>query len=277
VLTLPTFLRLAGRASGYAYVKIVVDRVESAIHYIDSAEGVLHVQYVAQSILGMTIDELAGRLDAFNDEVYRDPDRRFYLGTLALHGDEGDRFLSLETVDVDTMSRDMLRFFYRFVRAHLDPSLPLFLKPANHLQEDYLDDILEDEIPRVLPHDLYSAAAFVPLSAGARRGRLRVFRSEREYRTAEEPPGRHDIIVMPRIPEDVPKVAGLIHAEHTAPLSHVNILAAGWRIPAAISIGAVDRLDAAGLDGCWVDFVVDPDATDVSSTRRHARTPSIIP
>jgi hypothetical protein len=263
VLTLPAFLRLAGRASGYSYLKLVVDRGESAIHYLDSAEGVLHVQYVARCILGMTIDELAGRLDAFNDEVYRDPDRRFYLGTLALHSRDGDRFLALETVDVDTMSRDMLRFFYRFVRERVDRSLPLFLKPANHLQEEYLDELPADEIPRVLPHEIYSAAGFVPLTAGAGRGRLRVFRSEGEYRRAAEPPGRHDILVMPRVPEDVPRVAGLIHAEHTAPLSHVNILAAGWRIPAAISIGAVDRFVDAGLDGHWVDFVVDPDATDV--------------
>ncbi|MFJ8622774.1 PEP/pyruvate-binding domain-containing protein [Kitasatospora sp. NPDC093550] len=259
------FSRLAGSVGGYPYVKIVLDRAESVLHFIDSADGILHVRYIAGEILGMSIDELARGLDAFNDDVYRNPDRRFLLGTLALHtrGDTGGAFLSLETVDVDTMSRDMLRAFYHRVRAHVDPALPLLLKPANHRQEEYVAAIPESEIPRVLSHELYSTAAFVPLNPGEAHGRLRVFRSEEEYRAAPEPLEWHDIVVMPRVPEDVPRVSGIIHTEHTTPLSHINVMAAGWRIPNAVGIGAVERIERDGLAGRWVRYRVDTDGTEL--------------
>ncbi|KJK59308.1 PEP/pyruvate-binding domain-containing protein [Saccharothrix sp. ST-888] len=268
-LTLPVFSQLAGTVGGYPYVKIVIDRTKSTIHFIDSADGILHVHYIARDILGISIDELALRLDSFNDDVYRNPDRRFYLGTLALHTREAaesgrpESFLSLETVDVDTMSKDMLRFFYHSVRGHVDRSLPLFLKPANHLQEGYVADLPESEIPRVLSHELYGAASFVSLNPGSAHGRLRVFRSEEEYRANTDPLKWHDIIVMPRVPEDIPRLSGIISAEHTTPLSHVNVMAAGWRIPNAVRLGIIDRIDRAGLDGRWVGYRVEADAHDV--------------
>ncbi|MFE7590933.1 PEP/pyruvate-binding domain-containing protein [Kitasatospora sp. NPDC057512] len=270
-LTLEEFSKLAGQVGGYPYVKVVLDRDESVLHFIDSADGTLHVRYIACEILGMTIDELARGLDSFNDDVYRNPDRRFYLGTLARHtrraaenGHEGDTFLSLETVDVDTMSQDMLRFFYHRVREHIDPSLPLVLKPAGHEQEGYLARIPETEIPRVLSHELYSAASYVPLNAGTAHGRLRVFGSEEEYRADPEPLEWHDIVVMPRVPEDIPRVSGIIHTEHTTPLSHINVMAAGWRIPNAVSTEAVDRIDRAGLrDRCWVHYRVEADGGEL--------------
>ncbi|MFJ7905592.1 PEP/pyruvate-binding domain-containing protein [Kitasatospora sp. NPDC096204] len=269
-LTLEEFSGLAGQVGGYPYVKIVLDRDESVLHFIDSADGMLHVRYIGCEILGMSIDELAGQLDSFNDDVYRNPDRRFCLGTLARHtrhatesGDEAGTFLSLETVDVDTMSQDMLRFFYHRVREHIDPSLRLVLKPANHAQEVDLADIPESEIPRVLSHELYSAASFVPLNPGTAHGRLRVFRSEEEYRADPEPLEWYDIVVMPRVPEDIPRVSGIIHTEHTTPLSHINVMAAGWRIPNAVGIGAVDRIDRAALAGRWVNYRVEADGEDL--------------
>ncbi|MEE1786231.1 PEP/pyruvate-binding domain-containing protein [Streptomyces sp. SP17BM10] len=245
----------------------MLDRQESVLHFIDSADATLHVRYIAGEILGMPVDELARGLDAFNDDVYRNPDRRFYLGTLAHHTNHthhalpGD-FLSLETVDVDTMSQEMLRFFFQRVRAHVDPALPLVLKPANHRQEGYVARIPESEMPRVLSHELYSTAAFVPLTAGAAHGRLRVFRSEEEYRNDPEPLAWHDIVVMPRVPEDIPRVSGIIHTEHTTPLSHINVMAAGWRIPNAVGVGAVERIERAALAGRWVHYRVDADGED---------------
>ncbi|MFJ2191345.1 PEP/pyruvate-binding domain-containing protein [Kitasatospora sp. NPDC087861] len=273
-LTTQEFSQLAGTIGGYPYVKIVLDRAESVLHFIDSADGTLHVRYIGCEILGMSLDELARGLDSFNDDVYRNPDRRFYLGTLALHsrrGDGGgtgegradDAFLSLETVDVDTMSQEMLRFFYHRVRDHIDPTLPLVLKPANHRQEDYVAGIPESEIPRVLSHELYSTASFVPLNDGQAHGRLRVFRSEAEYRADPEPLEWHDIVVMPRVPEDIPRVSGIIHTEHTTPLSHINVMAAGWRIPNAVGTEAVDRIERAGLAGRWVHYRVDADGSDL--------------
>ncbi|WP_235921963.1 PEP/pyruvate-binding domain-containing protein [Lentzea tibetensis] len=258
-LTLSAFTQLSGTLGGYPFVKVVVDRETSLIHFMDSRENLFHVKYIAAEILHITPDELERTLDQFNYEVYHRPDRRFCLGILALHG--GDRrFFSLETVEADTMTAEMLQYFYTFVREHVDPSLPILLKPANHLQETHVAGIPADELPRVLSHELFSSAPFVPLNPGTTEGRLRVFRTDDEYHAAQRPEW-HDIIVMHRVPDDIPRLAGIVNSEHTTPLSHTNVLASGWGIPNAIQVGVLEEVVA--LDGEWVRYEVDANGTGI--------------
>jgi pyruvate phosphate dikinase-like enzyme len=261
-LTLADFSGLATTVAGYLYVKLVLDQETSTVHLIDGADRMLHVQYVGERILGMTRAELARNLDAFNDSVYRADDRRFLLGTLALHDrpEYGGRFFSLETVEVDTMGPDLLTSFYRTVRALVDDTIPVLLKPANHLQESFLAAVPTDDLPRILAHELYSTAPYVPLNPGTTVGRLRLFKSEADYRSTTDPVRWHDILVMERMPDDIPRVSGLINARHTTPLSHTNVLAAGWGIPNSIQQGALEAF--ADLDGTWVELTVDQAAPE---------------
>ncbi|GAA3584580.1 PEP/pyruvate-binding domain-containing protein [Kribbella ginsengisoli] len=270
-LTLADFSGLATTVAGYPYVKLVLDQQTSTVHLIDGAERMLHVQYVAERILGMTRAELARNLDAFNDSVYRAGDRRFLLGTLALHDrpEYGGLFFSLETVEVDTMGPDLLGAFYTTVRALVDDAVPVLLKPANHLQEGFLQGTTA---PLILAHELYSTAPYVPLNPGTTTGRLRVFADETAYRTTTDPVRWHDILVMERMPDDIPRVSGLINAKHTTPLSHTNVLAAGWGIPNAIQQGALRSL--AQLDGNWVELTVDA-AANALAVRTITRPDSV--
>src|SRR5205823_6111780 len=139
----------------------------------------------------------------------------------------------------------------------------------SHLQERHVAGIPTDELPRVLWHELFSAAAFTPLHPGQARGRLRVFDSTKEYRSATLQP--HDIVVMPRVPDDIPRVAGMVNTKHTTPLSHTNILATGWRIPNAVQTDGIDRLG--GLDGQWVRYRVDDGELLVEPVPPPARLP----
>ncbi|HEY9720878.1 MAG TPA: PEP/pyruvate-binding domain-containing protein, partial [Oscillatoriaceae cyanobacterium] len=78
------------------------------------------------------------------------------------------------------------------------------------------------------------------------------------------------IIFMARVPDDIPRLAGIINAEPTTPLSHTNVLAFGWQIPNAIQLGIYDRIAADQLDGEWVRYRVGLDATEVSLERIEA-------
>lgn len=62
---------------------------------------------------------------------------------------------------------------------------------------------------------------------------------------------------MHRVPDDIPRLAGIINADHTTPLSHTNVLATGRQIPNAIQIGAFDLVERERLDGGWVVYRVD--------------------
>ncbi|MFA6093440.1 MAG: PEP/pyruvate-binding domain-containing protein [Elusimicrobiota bacterium] len=259
-LTLEAFQQLAGVLAGYPYVKVVVDRENSQIHFINAARYEFHSAYIGSEILKEDHRLLLARIDEFNKSVYMDPQRRFYLGILALHGKD---FFTLETVEVDTMDAEMLRYFYSFVQKHLDPSLPLLFKPANHQQEGFIAEIDPAQVPRIYSHQLFASARFIPLNKGQAQGRLRVFRTEKDYRRESGSIAWHDILVMDRVPDDIPRVAGILNTRHTTPLSHTNVLASGWRIPNAIGLDVLERIEREGLDGRWVEYRVDTDASEI--------------
>jgi len=265
-LTMTAFTQLAGRLGGYPFVKVVVDRPGGHIHFVNDARYPFHAEYIAAEILGISKAELEATIDDFNHSVYQAEDRRFYLGILALHTTDDRPLLSLETVEVDTMSGPMLAYFYRAVRDAVDPALPILVKPANHSQEELLAEIPAAEVPRIRAHELFSSARFVPLNPGSAHGRLRAFRTEADYRAAADSLEWYDIIVMHRVPDDVPRLAGIVNAHHTTPLSHTNVLASGWQVPNAVQLGVFDRIDAEQLNGRWVHYSVDPADDEITLT-----------
>ncbi|MBI6546763.1 MAG: phosphoenolpyruvate synthase, partial [Cyanobacteria bacterium NC_groundwater_1444_Ag_S-0.65um_54_12] len=272
-LTMEAFAQLAGLLAGQRFVKVVVERLEGSkrlaeprIHFVNHARYQFHANYIAEQILKISTDELDANLDRFNREFYLQSDRRCYLGILALH-ERQERFFTIETVEIDNMDDTMLREFFATVAAHLDPSVPLFFKPGNHQQECMVARIDPVEVPRVFFHELFSSAPFIALNGGAAQGRLRVFRGEADYRSARSTLEWFDIIAMARVPDDIPRLAGIINAEPTTPLSHTNVLAFGWGIPNAIQLGVFERIAEAQLDGQWVSYRVDVNAPAIELCR----------
>jgi len=266
-LSLELFSQLSGNLAGFPFVKVVVDRHTGTVHFLNHSRYAFHAHYIAECILGVTADQIERDIDRFNESVYHDPERRFYLGVLALHkrlekGKER-RFFSLETVEVDTMNATMLESFFGFVKENVDPSVLLFWKPANHLQEAIAATIEPAKIPRVYTHELFTSARFIALHVGKARGRLRAFRTEAEYRQKHASLEWYDIIVMHRVPDDIPRISGIINAHMTTPLSHTNVLAAGWQIPNAIQIGVFEQIDREGLNEQWVEYEVQTNQTGI--------------
>lgn len=266
-LRMAAFHQLASNLAGYPYVKIVVDRPRSTIHFLNGNVYQFHADYIAERLMGMRSAQLQQNIDAFNHSVYVDPDRQYYLAILAFHRRVDRKFFSLETVEVDTMNAEMVTFLYRFVRGHLDPAMPLLLKPANHLQETIVASVDPSILPRVYAHELFSSATYVPLNPGTAKGRLRAFHSEEAYRENRLTLEWHDIVVMERVPDDIPRLSGIINAAHTTPLSHTNVLASGWQVPNCIQLGILDRIKEEGLDGNWVEYAVAAQGQSVGLTK----------
>ncbi|MGW7414310.1 PEP/pyruvate-binding domain-containing protein [Streptomyces sp. NPDC054863] len=260
-LSLPLFRTLSGVLAGHPYLKVVVDRAENTWHLLDTAAHPFHVDYIATRVLGMELAALDAGLDAFNASVYMDPGRRFLLGVLSLHTDEDAEgrertFLVLETTEADTMHGELLEFFYEFVRERVDGRFPVLLKPANHGQEEELAAISELRVPRILSHELFGSRTRTPLNPGEATGRLRFFRTNEEYAASAAGLGWADIVAMPCLPDDVPRVAGFLNTAPITPLSHTNVLASGWGIPNAIVRDLEQLVEKDGLDGAWVRYRV---------------------
>ncbi len=266
-LSLAAFHQLSGNLAGYPFVKLVVDRAKGEIHFINNAAHDMHGDYIVKHFFKKDRADLERNIDKYNQGFYHDPKRDLYLGILSLHTREEKTFFALETVEIDTMDGEMVSFLYDFVSNSLAGSMPLLLKPANHLQEAYVASIDSKRLPRVLAHELFSTSAFIPLNPATAKGRLRVFYSLEGYEDAKATIQWYDIVVMEKVPDDIPRLSGMINAKHTTPLSHTNVLATGWHIPNCIQIGIFERIEQASLDGRWVEYTVDQDADDVSLVR----------
>ncbi|MEZ4272798.1 MAG: PEP/pyruvate-binding domain-containing protein [Myxococcota bacterium] len=273
-LTLEGFTQLSGILTGHAFVKTVYDRLENVVHFIDNNQYEFHVDYIAEMILGESLASVEANLDAFNQSLLAH-DRRFCLGSVSLHERNNRQFFSLETVEVDPMELPLILEFYTTLREHLDPSIDLLFKPANHAQERALEGDKSKALPLVTNHEFFEMNEFMALNNGERKGRLRPFHSLDAYRVALPTLGWSDIVVMERVPDDIPRVAGIINAAHTTPLSHTNVLAHGWGIPNAIQLDIFSLIEREGLANEWVCYKVDSALEGVSL--RKLTSPTEIP
>jgi hypothetical protein len=161
----------------------------------------------------------------------------------------------------------MVRYFYDYVKTNIDQDIPLLFKPANIQQENQVITVEAAVLPRVFLHELFASASFIALNNGSARGRLRAFKTDSDYRKARHTLEWYDVIVMHRVPDDIPRVSGIINAQHTTPLSHTNVLASGWQIPNAIQLGIFEQIERDQLDGQWVNYGVDVNAPQIALAR----------
>ena len=262
-ISLEAFRQLSGNLAGYPFVKVAVERASRKVHFINNERYQFHSDYIAEAILETPREELDKRIDEFNKSVYEAMDRAYYLGTVALQR-KGERFFTLETVELDLMDAEMVLDFYQTVRSHLDPVLPFLFKPANHGQEAIAQATSKDQLPRIFSHELHAASDFIALNPGKVRGRIRYFANEKEYRSQRATLEWWDIIVMERVPDDIPRLSGIINTQHTTPLSHTNVLAHGWQIPNCVQLGVYDKLVQFQLLDSWVEYKVEPDSATLS-------------
>ena len=267
-LLMAHFLQLAGKLGGHAFIKVVLDKHDGKVHFINNNRYPFHADYVGEQILLKKVGEIDLEIDSFNQSVYFAPDRRFYFGILSLQKTTATtgpdaQFYTLETVEVDTMDRAMVEYFFHTVRAMIDPLVPTLFKPANTLQEQIVKGIDPVALPRIFSHELFAASRFIALNPGKVVGRIRAFKSEMDYKRVAHTIEWYDIVVMSRVPDDIPRISGIINAHHTTPLSHTNVLASGWKIPNCIQIGIFDYIEKEGLHEAWVEYAVENSASEV--------------
>jgi hypothetical protein len=103
-------------------------------------------------------------------------------------------------------------------------------------------------VPVYLDADI-SQAVFQPLNAAVGYGRLGVFHPGQW-------PTFRDVVILPRLPNELPTVAGIITMERQTPLSHVNLRAVQDGVPNAYVGNALENETIAPLLGKYVRYEV---------------------
>ena len=105
------------------------------------------------------------------------------------------------------------------------------------------------EVAVYLDSDIYKNISFLPLNIARGFGKLRVYDNELR-------PSPRDILICPTLPNEMPRVAGVITETRQTPLSHVNLRAIQDKVPNAFIKDARELLDVSSLIGKDVYYEV---------------------
>jgi hypothetical protein len=235
-----------GRFFALPHVMFVVDRQDHArVYYVNSKQYPFHKDFVNGSYLSLE------RGNAFYEDNYLKTNRRFILGTVAFQPAAAK--FTFEFWEGDTITKGLLLECYNALGHTFYEQL--FFKPNSEGQEQIAKEIAQGSgaaapLKTLTAAELGEDLGYEPLNPGAGIGQLRIIDSV----TADTVIDRNQIVIFKEVPVHLTPLSGIITTEPASPLSHINMLAKGWRIPNAY-IKNADKLFKA-LEGKYVRLEV---------------------
>ena len=144
----------------------------------------------------------------------------------------------------------------------LEDNLALYFPGYDILNyQDELTLFKDSRIPLLFDSDIVSGTDFLALNPGEGYGRLRVLASD-------ERPHARDIALYEALPNELPRVAGIISTVPQTPLSHVNLRAIQDGIPNAFIRDARDDPAIAPLIDGFVRYEVTDDGWELHTATK---------
>lgn len=229
-----------GRQSPYPQVMFLVDRQEAVasgkprLYFINSRSFQSHIEFILQRGLSRQ------SMNQLIDVSYTLPNRRFIMGSLV-------RYPSLARYGVEFWQGDKLDV--PLLTLTLDRIASAFPEPVAFTPNSETQLALARALPQIPVIDgnsIYGAADSLVLNGGSATGRLRLVKRVQVDMLL----GKGDIVILEEMPVWLSPVAGIITAEFSTPLAHVNLLAKSWKVPNAYVRDAAAKYRA--LDGQMV-------------------------
>ena len=116
-------------------------------------------------------------------------------------------------------------------------------------------------IPLVFDADVFPDTDFLELNAGEGYGLLRSLGTD-------DRPHPRDVVIYETLPNDLPRVAGIVSAVPQTPLSHINLRAIQDRIPNAFIRDVLDHPEVAPLIDSYVHYEVTETGWDLRAATK---------
>ncbi len=207
-----------GRFYALPHLMFVIDRAnQGQVYFVNSKRYSFHKDFVNANYL--TLER--GR--EFFKHNYLESNRRFLLGTIA-YQTKVNKF-TFEFWEGDLLTSALLQEAYQKLGASF--FAPLYFKPNAKLQENVAAQV--KELPILRAADIGEAKDYVPLHQAKAVGMLRIVDNLADDTILD----RNEIVIFRESPLSLTPISGVITTNFSTPLSHVNLLAAGWGIPNA--------------------------------------------
>ncbi len=246
-------------ASDVREVKFIIMGADTAaprLYFLNTNRHQYHY-YFAQGVLGYTSD-----LGTFNNETYFTDARKQMAGSLVFYphytrGSSPAGLYAMEFWPSDGIAHRHVRAAYALVSRALPwMDRRLAYHPAGLTQEQRLESEAAEwehsPVDRISSEELFAATAYSVLNPGVSFGRL-VLGGGATAVTAR------DIVVLPTVPADLSRVAGIITAAPQTPLSHINLKAKQNNTPNCYLRDALTDLRITALAGKTVRMEVASD------------------
>ena len=217
----------------YRTVKFILlgwDTDRPSLYFINAKQHPNHQTFLDdrgiernQALLGRITYRSVGSEEIFHFRVRANPSFVFV-----------DRVYTLLAASMPLLDDNLTFHILNYQLPDLQPELPLFR---------------ESRINLVFDDDLFAGTNFLALNPGEGYGRLQALEPD-------DRPHPRDIVLYEALPNELPRVAGIISAVPQTPLSHVNLRAVQDGIPNAFIRDALDDRDIAPLIGGYVRYTV---------------------
>ena len=230
----------------YEYVKFALldmDTDKPLLYFINSTTHLRHPVVLFLEAIGHTNPDLPW---AILGEIVYDPD------LVAADGTQGVYYSWLVRYDA-RYTFDLLDRAYAMLTAAmplLGDSLPMYI--PNHRLPGYRDDLemlRASRIPLLFNEDIYPDTDFLALNSEVGFGLLRVMEPG-------ERPSPLNIVIYESLPNELPRVGGIITTVPQTPLSHVNLRAVQDSVPNAYIKDALEQDAIDELIGSYVRYQV---------------------
>ncbi|MBI9034549.1 MAG: hypothetical protein JEZ03_08785 [Bacteroidales bacterium] len=225
-------------------VKAIYDFVADTIYYINLKKYPSHYLFAKIHLNYKKRD-----VDFLYSQYTECPSRYLHLITINYHKHIDKyvfEFFAYDQVDcqgIEATYRKLLQTSF------FDNKLYFY---ANNLQWKDCKDV-----PKISSEELFNGQNYQALNAEECYGFLRKI-DIKELQSTH--PGRHDIVLLNGIPNDLSVVSGVITSEFQTPLSHINILSHNRRTPNMALRNVNDNQDIQSLMGELIYLRVEPDS-----------------
>ena len=237
--TFETLTRLFGSQS---YLKFIVDGIATArpdLYFINAETHPDHGSFLTD-VLGLDSgdpDVIRGEIGYVPEAVAPDGSLGFYYYTSAWRAYSFslmERTHTLLAASMPLLENDLAYWIASLTLRSYQSDLPLYRA---------------SRIPVVFDADVYPDTGFLPLNPGEGYGVLRVMEPD-------DRPHPRDVVIYEALPNELPRMAGIISTVPQTPLSHVNLRAIQDDIPNAFIRDALDDADVDALIGSYVRYEV---------------------